>query len=161
MSDEEAGRVRQRRRPRGAIVAAAAELLSAGATPSINEVAERADVARRTVYQHFPTLEQLLVDATLGMLSQAAIDEAIDAADPGGSDPGARVEAMVRAVAGSSAETLALGRRLVRLTGDTPPPEGSPRRGYRRIAWIERALEPLRPRLEPAAFDRLVSALAV
>src|SRR5205085_8436589 len=83
-ADDETGRYRQRRRTRAAIVAAAAEMLRAGRTPSINDIAEAADVSRRTVYLHFPTLDQLLLDATLGMLSQAAVDEAIDAADTDG-----------------------------------------------------------------------------
>jgi AcrR family transcriptional regulator len=161
-SDDETGRFRQRRRTRAAIVAAAVELLQAGRTPSVNDVADAADVSRRTVYQYFPTLEQLLLDATLGMLSQAAVDEAIDAADTGG-DAVERVGAMIRALSSMSTETLALGRSLIRLT--VAPTAGSddegPRRGYRRVAWIERALEPLRPELAPAAFERLVSALAM
>jgi AcrR family transcriptional regulator len=160
--DDETGRFRQRRRTRSAIVAAAAELLQAGRTPSVNDVADAADVSRRTVYQYFPTLEQLLLDATLGMLSQAAVDEAIDAADTGG-DATERVGAMIRALSSMSTETLALGRSLIRLTV-APTESGDvagPRRGYRRAAWIERALEPLRPQLEPAAFERLVSALAM
>jgi AcrR family transcriptional regulator len=159
---EETGRFRQRRRTRAAIVAAAADLLRAGHTPSVNDVAEAADVSRRTVYLYFPTLEQLLIDATLGMLSQAAVDEAIEAADTGG-DAAERVAAMIRALSSMSTETLALGRSLIRLT--VAPAEGvdatSPRRGYRRVAWIERALEPLRPQLDAAAFERLVSALAM
>lgn len=159
---EETGRYRQRRRTRAAIVAAAADLLRAGRTPSVNDVADAADVSRRTVYLYFPTIEQLLIDATLGMLSQAAVDEAIDAADTG-DDATERVAAMIRALGSMSAETLPLGRSLLRLTvapvepGDAP----SPRRGYRRIGWIERALEPLRAQLEPTAFERLVSGLAM
>src|SRR5690242_19868670 len=152
----ESGRFRQRRRTRAAIVAATTELLRAGATPSVGEIADAADVSRRTVYAYFPTLEQLLLDATLGMLSQSAVDDAIDAADEGGA-PEQRVEAMVRAFSAMSAETQPLGRSLIRLTVDAPRPsdEASPVRGYRRIAWIERALEPLRDVLDPAAFERL------
>ena len=161
-TEEQRGRFRQRRRTRAAIVAAAANLLRSGHTPSINEVAEAADVSRRTVYLYFPTLEQLLIDATLGMLSQAAVDEAIGAADTG-EDVTERVAAMTRAVSAMSAQTLPLGRSLIRLTVD--PPDGAeqtaPRRGYRRIAWIERALEPLRSQLDSARFERLVSALAM
>src|SRR5438874_9977549 len=100
---EETGRFRQRRRTRAAIVAAAADLLRAGRTPSVNDVAEAADVSRRTVYLYFPTLEQLLLDATLGLLSQAPIDEAIDAADTEG-DPAERVAAMIRALYAQAAE---------------------------------------------------------
>jgi len=162
--EDEAGRFRQRRRTRAAIVAAAAELLRSGANPSVGQVADAADVSRRTVYQYFPTLEQLLVDATLGMLSESAVDEAIDAADTGEDrDAGARVAAMIREVSARSSESLPLGRQLLRLTVDAPPAADAPtpRRGYRRIAWIERALEPLRSRLDPAGFERLVSALAM
>jgi AcrR family transcriptional regulator len=164
--DGETGRFRQRRRTRAAIVAATTELLRAGVTPSVGQVAEAADVSRRTVYQYFPTLEQLLLDATLGMLSQAAVDEAIDAADTHAGtdgDASARVAAMIGALTTTSAEMLPYGRQLIRLTVDAPPAgdAASPRRGYRRVAWLERALEPLRPRLEPAAFERLVSALAM
>ena len=161
-AEDETGRFRQRRRTRAAIVAAAAELLRAGRTPSVSDIAEAADVSRRTVYLHFPTVEQLLLDATLGMLSQAAVDDAIDAADTDG-DPGERVAAMIRTVNAMAAETLPLGRSLIRLTvapadGAEPP---SPRRGYRRTAWLERALEPLRSQVDPPTFERLVSALAM
>jgi hypothetical protein len=60
------------------------------------------------------------------------------------------------------ADTLPLGRSLIRLTVDAPrddPP--SPKRGYRRVGWIERALEPLRDQLTSDEFERLVSALAM
>jgi hypothetical protein len=74
---------------------------------------------------------------------------------------------MVRAIYANAADTLALGRSLIRLTvaadadAGADPDATTPRRGYRRVAWIERALEPLRSRLEPAAFEWLVSALAM
>jgi AcrR family transcriptional regulator len=162
--EPDTGRARQRRRTRAAIVQAAAELLRSGATPSVGDVADAADVSRRTVYLYFPTLEQLLLDATLGLLSQTAVDEAIDAADAG-DDATQRVDAMIRALFAASSDTLPLGRSLLRLTvGDTGGGDDvgdGPRRGYRRIGWIERALEPLRATLAPADFERLVSALAM
>jgi AcrR family transcriptional regulator len=68
----------QRRRTRKAIVEATSELLRAGSTPTIAEIADAAEVSRRTVYLYFPTLEQLLIDATLGALSQAEVDEVIE-----------------------------------------------------------------------------------
>jgi AcrR family transcriptional regulator len=161
---EESGRYRQKRRTRAAIVAATSELVRSGVTPSVGEIADAADVSRRTVYSYFPTLEQLLLDATLGLLSQTAVDDAIDAADAGGDghDPEERVAAMIRAFASISADILPLGRSLIRLTVDASRDDpSSPKRGYRRIAWIERALEPLRDRLDADEFERLVSALAM
>lgn len=157
----ENGRYRQRRRTRAAIVQAAADLIRSGnSTPGVSEIAEAADVSRRTVYQYFPTVDQLLLDATVGLLSQTAVDSAIEAADAG-ADAQSRVEAMIHALAGLSAETMPLGRSLIRLTVDSPPEVGQPKRGYRRIGWIERAIEPLRDQLDEEAFERLISALAM
>src|SRR3954463_5738436 len=104
-ADDETGRFRQRRRTRATIVAATMDLLKSGVTPSVADIASAADVSRRTVYLHFPTIEQLLVDATLGLLSQQAVDEAIDAVDHG-DDVNARVAAMIGALGARSSETL-------------------------------------------------------
>ena len=105
---DDTGRVRQRRRTRAAIVDAAARLLSAGGPPpGVNEIARAADVSRRTVYQYFPTVDQLLLDATLGLLAQSDVDAAIDAADSRGATPVERVEAMIQALG-----NLAVGKPL-------------------------------------------------
>jgi AcrR family transcriptional regulator len=129
----------------------------------MSEVADAADVSRRTVYLYFPTVEQLLIDATLGALSQLAVDEAIAHADDSVGDAEARVTAMIDALMAVASETMPLGRSLIRLTVD--PEYGAtrdaPRRGYRRIEWIEKAIEPLRARTTPEQFERLLSGLAM
>ncbi|WP_040811543.1 TetR/AcrR family transcriptional regulator [Nocardia concava] len=153
------GRVAQRRRTRKAIVDATMSLLARGESPSISEIAEAADVARRTVYLHFPTLDQLLLDATVGLVSAGA-DEAIERTES--ADPRERIAVLVAALTDDIRESLPMGRRLVKLTVDAPPPApGQPRRGFRRIGWIEWALEPLRDRLSPSAFEDLVSQVAL
>lgn len=156
------GRPAQRRRTRKAIVDAASELIAAGRTPSVDEVAQAAEVSRRTVYLHFPSLEQLLIDATAGALSNAGVDAAL-AEITGSEDPAAQVEALARAMLELSDVTLPLGRQLIRLTVASPRHSGetSPKRGYRRVEWIERALDPLRGTLDDEQFERLVSALSV
>ncbi|MBI1212848.1 MAG: TetR family transcriptional regulator [Alphaproteobacteria bacterium] len=159
-AEDERGRFRQRRRTRAQIVQATMDLLKTSSAPTINDIAEAADVSRRTVYMHFPTLEQLLIDAKLGLLSQSAVDDVIAAADHGGSAE-ARVTAMIGAISAMSRETLPLGRSLIRLTAEETRDVGVPRRGFRRIGWIEKALAPLRDQLPRAAFERLVSALAM
>ena len=157
-----ASRPAQRRRTRKAIVDAAMALLARGGTPSVAEVAAAADVSRRTVYLYFPTFEQLLLDATVGALSQATVDAAIGA--PEESDVAARVERMVRALQHVSPEVERLGRALIRLTveqGRSSPGTQQPVRGYRRLEWIESAIAPWRTRLGPARWGRLVGALAM
>jgi AcrR family transcriptional regulator len=155
-----AGRAAQRRRTRAAIVAATRELIAGGKTPSIDEIAAAADVSRRTIYMYFPTVDQLVLDATAGLLSEATIDEALDA-DRDGDDVFARTDALVRAFVALAPETLPLGRKIIKLTVDAPPPEDGNRRGHRRVQWIERAVEPIRAELGAEQYEQLVSALSV
>jgi AcrR family transcriptional regulator len=153
------GRERQRRRTRKAIIAAAAGLIARGASPSAAEIAQAAEVSRRTVYLYFPTLEHLLADAALEA-SRGTVEPRFEA----GEDPGTRLEALVRATHQGFAETEELGRTIIRHTvgaAGKREPGAPPRRGYRRVEWIERALEPLRDTLPPQRFERLVSALAL
>jgi len=161
-----AERPAQRRRTRKAIVDAATALLARGQKPSVEDVAAAADVSRRTVYLHFPTFDQLLIDATVGALSQASVDRAINSGreHDTGNDVEGRVERMVRALHDVTPEVERLGRSLIRLTVDSPAPtseSGGPRRGYRRVEWIESALSPWRQRIGPARWRRLVAALAM
>jgi AcrR family transcriptional regulator len=158
-----AGRPAQRRRTRRAIVDATTELIARGGSPTIAEIAEAADVSRRTVYMHFPTLEQLLIDATLGALSQAQVDETLRAPELG-DDAFGRVEAMARAMQSMSPEVERLGRSLIRMTVESPEVDESsthPRRGYRRVEWIETALAPVRDQLDDEELNRLVCALSM
>lgn len=156
-------RIAQRRRTRKAIVEAAGRLLRAGAEPSVADVAAEADVSRRTVYMYFPTLDHLLIDATLGEIASAGYGNRLDF-ERYGDDVHARLDALITTLLDMSDQALPLGRRLLRLTVETPPShvtDASPRRGYRRVEWIELALAPLRGRLSEPQFERLVSALAL
>ena len=150
------GRPAQRRRTRRAIIAATMRLLSEGRTPTIDEIAAAAEVARRTVYTHFPTLDQLILDASMGAMAgsevEAEFEPDADAAD--------RVDTIVETLYRHADEWLPLGRRTVALTAAGPSTDG-PRRGHRRVDWIERAVEPLRDRLSDEQYDRLVSSLCV
>ena len=124
------------------------------------EIADAAAVSRRTVYMYFPTLEQLLADATLGVASQNTIDPIVN--QPDSNDPVTRVEQLSHAMNIHSAETMHLGRALIRMTVEgQDPAAGGPRRGYRRVQWVEQALAPAREKLTRKQFDRLVSAVCV
>ena len=159
----ERGRVAQKRRTRKAIIAAAADLLAQGKTPSLNDVAAAAEVSRRTIYMYFPTIDQLLIDASLGALTQDTIEAALESIKAN-EDVVHRVDVVTRAIQKDFAATEQQGRTLLRLTVDPPPGSrrgDQPLRGYRRIEWIEGALEPLRGKVGRKRFDRLVSALAM
>jgi len=154
------GRTAQRNRTRKAIVDATMRLVAQGGSPSMADIAEAAEVSRRTIYMYFPTLEHLLIDATLGVLSASAIDPVVAA--PDSNDPVIRVERLSRAINQHADETMHLGRALIRLTVEAEEPKsGGPRRGYRRVQWIEQALAPAREELSRQQFQRLVSALCI
>ncbi len=119
-------------------------------------------MSRRTIYTYFPTLDQLLIDATAGALSNATIDAALDQGTDS-DDPVVRVATLARALLDLAATARPRGRQRLSLTVTVPENQQteSAKRGYRRIEWIERALEPLRDRLDEEQFERLVSALAI
>jgi AcrR family transcriptional regulator len=153
------GRERQRRRTRKAIIDAAAALIARGEEPSVGQIADAADVSRRTVYLYFPTLEHLLADAVLELTRDSFEPQyaAHSTADE-------RVEALVRALQQGFSATETLGRTIIRHTVGAPrdPASGDrPRRGYRRVAWLEEALEPLRGTVPDDRFELLVSALTL
>lgn len=154
-------RTAQQRRTRRAIVEAAARLIEAGGTPSIAEVAAEADVSRRTVYLYFATVEQLLADAALEGITRVSVDDELqrlDAVD----DVEERVALLVRILQTQALDTEHFGRTIIRtaMAAEQRDPDRPPR-GYRRVAWIERALEPARDRLQPARWEQLVSALTL
>jgi AcrR family transcriptional regulator len=152
--------VAQRRRTRKAIVDATRQLITDGQSPSIDDIAAAADVSRRTIYMYFPTIDQLLLDAATGLLAETSVDAVLDP-DRHGDDVFARADALAKALVDLAPKALPLGRKIISLTVDAPPANDGVRRGYRRIEWIERAIEPIRSQLDDEQYDRLVSALAV
>jgi AcrR family transcriptional regulator len=164
------GREAQRRRTRRTLIEATQRLVAAGGPPpTIDAIAAAADVSRRTVYTHFPTLDQLLLDAALGALSEAYVDTALETANEHvgrqGDDVPARVDALVTALLDLGESTLPLGRQIIRLTVASEPYDEQghpvPRRGSRRASWIEAAIAPLTPALSPEQHERLVSSLSM
>jgi AcrR family transcriptional regulator len=160
-------RVQQKSRTRSALLAAAVKLVVGGAQPTVTEVADAAEVSRRTAYRYFPTQEQLLVEAALeGM--RGLMTQAIEGGDGAASDPKdveARLDRTVKAMQQSAAGNEQLLRTMIRLTVSGAHTHGDrhavPKRGYRRIEWIALALEPVRRKLGKRRYERLVSALAM
>jgi AcrR family transcriptional regulator len=154
------GRDSQKRRTRKALVEAAGRLIAEGRRPSVAEVADAAEISRRTAYRYFPSAEQLSVEAALEATRQnmelsieaGRVDEPV--AD--------RVARLVDALSRMTLENEALLRQMIRFTIDRDAIEpGVPPRPSRRLEYIERALTPLRGALDQDELDRLAHALAV
>jgi AcrR family transcriptional regulator len=149
---------------RALILRAAADLISQGKAPSVTEVADAAEVSRRTAYRYFPTQEQLLTEVSLERL-RPQVESALHAALKRRS-PAAILDAAVAAMQRIAVENDALLRTIVRLSldkrlGGQQTTGSLPVRGSRRVEWIEMALAPTRPLLSSSRFERLVSGLTL
>jgi len=161
-------RIQQKGRTRRALLAAAVELVTTGAQPTVAEVADAALVSRRTAYRYFPTQEQMLVEAALegvrDIMSQA-IEGGGEGAKPDIEDVEARLDRAVKALQRSAVANEQLLRTMIRLTVSSPPSAAADpplrKRGYRRIEWIALALAPVKQKLGRRRYERLVSALAM
>ena len=152
---EEGGRARQKQRTRDCLVAAARLLVSDGATPTVEEVAERAGISRTTAYRYFPNQRSLLVAAHPETAATTLLPDGVS------SDPQERLDAVATRFIRLIIDTEAAQRTMLRLSLDPDPLArgGLPLRQGRAIAWITEALQPLRGRLTDEEVHRL--ALAV
>jgi AcrR family transcriptional regulator len=164
---QQEGRINQKRRTRAAILAAAGELLEQGQRPTVAEVADAALVSRATAYRYFPTQEYLLFEAALES-TRSDIDRELDEDTPP-EDPEARLEMLIHALQQRIVAKEAAFRTMLRLSLEQSPEEerhggeAAPfrLRGGGRVRWIEKALAPVRVRLEEPDFRRLVAALSL
>lgn len=153
-------RDRQKARTRRDLVEAARALLAAGQIPTIRDVADAAEVSRRTAYRYFVSVEQLVTEALLEGL-RTEVEHEIDAG-PVDEDMPRRVGRLVQAMHDVTRTHERLLRQMVRFTigrGQIAP--GVPPRPSRRLEYIEQALAPMRDEISPARFDRLVHATAM
>ena len=157
-----AGRLKQKLRTRRHLVATAAQLMHAGHRPTVADVADAAEVSRRTAYRYFPTQSKLLIEAALEGL-RPSMEAAIAARTPGPGEESleGRVDRLVAAMQRMAAEHEHLLRSMIQLTVLEPSSGEVPRRGIRRLEWIESAIRPSAYALPRASYERLVSALAV
>ncbi|SIT57315.1 Transcriptional regulator, TetR family [Mesorhizobium prunaredense] len=140
----------------------ATRLMQAGATPSVSEVAEAAEVSRATAYRYFPSqaaLVQAVVDEGLGPIltwKSASVDperrvaELFDTAMP-------RIEAFEATF--KAALKLSLDQ-WARQQAGTLGGEPAFTRGHR-IDLLKDAIAPLKNRLPPREFKRLAQALSL
>jgi len=59
------GRINQKKRTRKALLDATVKMVNNGLNPTIDEIAEQAEVSRATAYRYFPNIERLLLEASL------------------------------------------------------------------------------------------------
>jgi AcrR family transcriptional regulator len=158
----EIGRWQQRRRTRKDLLQAAQRLMKQGVKPSLEEVADEAQVSRATAYRYFPSAETLLIEAPLDV---AAPDPGVLFAGVATDDPAARLERADSALHKMIAENeVALRLMLANTLQQRASANGAaklPVRQDRRTPLIEAALAPARATFKPADLEKLKAALAL
>ncbi len=153
----------QKARTRTALLDSAIVLIRQGRRPTVEEAALAVGISKRTAYRYFVSQEHMLADAALESL-RGRMDEMF-AAIPPDADVHARIAGLARALRRLAESHDAELRVMIRASLDeNADPDGSrsqPPRGQRRLDWIRTALAPVRGRLAPDAYGRLVSSLAV
>ena len=159
---ERIGRPNQRTRTRKDLLQAASRLMKQGRTPTLEEVAEEALVSRATAYRYFPSIEALLVEASVDV----AVPEPEELfRDEASRDPVVRLLRVETALHDMILANEPLMRTMLAHTiqlGIQADENGTlPRRQNRRTPLIAAALEPARHQFKPAALRELTKALAL
>jgi len=156
---EGAGRWRQRRRTRKALLDAARALLERGENPSIAAVAETAEVSRATAYRYFPSERALALELQLE-LTLPSMDAILGARG----DPQHRAAHVQRVFHDHAVRNEAAFRHFLsavhelRLAGRA---QDLPRRGGRRVEALEDVLAPLGKQLGAHTLENLRCGLAM
>ncbi|MDZ4868317.1 MAG: helix-turn-helix domain-containing protein [Alphaproteobacteria bacterium] len=159
---EKSGRWQQRRRTRKDLLHAAGRLMKQGTKPTLEEIADEADVSRATAYRHFANVDALVLEAELDVAVPTANDVF------GGmqsDDPAARLErvdtALHQMIADNEVQLrLMLANSLQQRAKGNSAGE-MPVRQDRRTPLIEAALAPARARFKPADLEKLSAAMAL
>jgi AcrR family transcriptional regulator len=149
------GRVRQKQRTRAALIGAAQDLVAAGASPTVEQVAAAAGVSRAVAYRYFPNRHELLAAAHPETAATSLLPP-----DPP-SDPGERLAHVVREFTSLITRTESQQRTMLRLSldADHTSQAALPLRQGRAITWITEALEPLRGQLSDQQIHNLTLAI--
>jgi AcrR family transcriptional regulator len=151
----DSGRTGQKRRTMDALVAAARTLVAAGRTPTVDDAAQAAGVARSTAYRYFPGQRELLAAAH----PETARTSMLPDTPP--QDSAGRLDAVVVEFTRMILETEAQQRTMLRLSLESVdgPDRSLPLRQGRAIGWLTEALMPLRGELTDPQIHKLVLAI--
>ena len=156
------GRTRQKQRTRAALKAAAAGLMAQGLNPTVEQVADSAQVSRSTAYRYFSSRDALRAEVLLDTAIRDGIEQ-IQAAAGRSPDAADRLTRVVREdhALVTSHETAFRKALQTFVAPVTAQPGQLPVRPGNRLRYLAAAVEPLRDQLGPERLQQLVAALAL
>lgn len=155
------GRTRQKQRTRTALKAAAAGLINQGISPTVEQVADAAQVSRSTAYRYFASREALQAEVLL----DTAIRDGVEQVHAAASRPTDAADRLAVAIHEDHALVTshegAFRKALQAFVDPTPQPGQLPSRPGNRLHYLTAAVEPLRDQLGTEKLQQLVAALAL
>ncbi len=151
-------RTAQKHRTREAILAGARELLAAGEAVTVAKAAQKQGISRATAYRYFKEPAALAAEAGLAVEVAGYEDVVQGAASVREKLLSINLYMIDLALENETAFRLFLSRSLEAYASGGAPSGG--RRGARRIAMYDIALEPVRAKIGEDTARRLTSALA-
>ena len=146
------GRIAQKLRTRNVLLQAARALIERGLTPTVEDAAAEASIARTTAYRYFPNQHALIAASYPDLQADSLL------ADDAPADPGARLAIVLDRYLQMTVRQEAALRTALRLSLESDGKELVLRRG-RVIGWVEDALAPLRNRMSAQEIGRLARAI--
>jgi len=162
MSNLIGGRTNQKLRTHIALVECAAQLVKAGKTFTVAEVADIARVGRTTAYRYFPKVEQLVVHASLHAITEVE-KQSIGTELEGSTSPYERLRRVIEASDRSINEHEHLYRTMLvhSVNGDNQRDNDLPRRSGARKAVLDSAIGSLKRELGERRYERLTATLSL
>lgn len=162
MSNITGGRINQKLRTRDALVEVAADLLRTGEPFTVNDVADLARIGRTTAYRYFPTVDSLILQATVHAINSVGeknLERSFESVDL----PEDRLQLVMKTAESGLHEHERLYRTMLRLSlgdgADDLP--GSIQRSQLRQQMIGMAISGLKKTLGPKRHKMLAAALNV
>jgi len=159
-SNLEGGRTNQKLRTHIALVECAANLLKDGKTFTVADVADRARVGRTTAYRYFPSVDQLVVHASLHAITEVE-KKNIGLELEGANSPYERLRRVIEASDKSIKDHEHLYRTMLRESLSNDSDSDLPRRSGARKAILDSALGALKRELGDRRYERLTAALSL
>ncbi len=150
------GRTKQKLRTRQALLAAARALAARGEPVSVTAAAAEAGISKATAYRYFSASDTLAMEAALDgafATAEAVVGDAVAVRE--------RVHRVSRYLFEATRASDQGFRLFLAKALEASVQPGAPQlRGGRRLPMYELALEPVRARMTPQAFQDLVHALS-
>jgi len=153
------GRIVQKLKTREALISKANEMLKAGTFTNIGAVAKAAGISKATAYRYFSDVEGLKREASLQLKAKTSEDLFADLPE---TDLAARLDRLITYHFDLFTQHEAEFRLFLgSVIHESVANKKAPSRGGRRIALIEEALKPLRPKMDARSWDHMVNSLSV